>query len=55
MKNDKIIIEFTNFGISGFFMLGTGDVSSTTPCVKYCKYNDSEDYKKIIEWIDKME
>jgi len=55
MENDKIVIEFSHTGVSGFFMLGVGIIDSTNSYAEFCKYKDTEDYNKIMKWIDKFE
>ena len=53
-KNDKYLLYFCTSQLDSFFLVGCGGIISDTYKMKICKKENSDDYKIISDWIEKL-
>ncbi len=51
----KIYIHMVQDDLSGFFMMGSGWMTTQDYKFKICEKNDSQDFIIVSKWIDKIE
>jgi hypothetical protein len=50
---DKIIIHLMTNEINGSFILSAGSIDSYNTEIEICKNKHLDDYKTVIDWIDR--
>ena len=53
-KPNKYDIHLVAKEFRGFLILGTGNIESFEPYITVCQEKNSEDYKIVSEWIEKL-
>ena len=53
-KNDKYLLYFSISRIDGLFIFGGGNITSNVHKIEICKKENSDEYKIISDWIEKL-